>query len=192
MIDEALLDAAVVALQDVGWKGLTLERVANAAGISRVTLWRQGITLEQIIEGLLIRLTNDYRAALWPILTAEGNGWTRLVAALQALCGVAERHLPLLVATDTIFHEAHILTRTHFTEPLARLLEDGMGDGSIRKVDRIEMASVLFNTVCWTYVHMRAKHEWTQERISSLLLDLIMEGLTPHSPIEEKGNQHEQ
>ena len=97
MIDESLLDAAIAALQDVGWKQLTLERVAVAAGVSRVTLWRQGVTLEQITEGLLMRLTQDYQAALWPTLTAQGSGHTRLTAALEALCSVAERHLPLLV-----------------------------------------------------------------------------------------------
>ncbi|HEX6540945.1 MAG TPA: TetR/AcrR family transcriptional regulator [Ktedonobacterales bacterium] len=179
MIDESLLNAAVTALQEVGWQRLTLERVAEAAGVSRVTLWRQGVTLEHIVEGLLVRLTDDYRARLWPTLTSEGTGGARLRAALLALCDVADAHLPLLVATDTIFHEAHILTRTDFIEPLARLLRDGISDGSIRPVDHHEMASVLFNTVCWTYVHLRAKHQWTPERVRELLLDLVLRGLTP-------------
>ena len=177
MIDESLLDAAIAALQDVGWKQLTLERVAVAAGVSRVTLWRQGVTLEQITEGLLMRLTQDYQAALWPTLTAQGSGHTRLTAALEALCSVAERHLPLLVATDTIFHEAHILTNTGFADPLARLLQDGINDGSIRELDSREMADVLFNTVCWTYVHLRARHEWPPEHARTMLFDLVLQGL---------------
>ncbi len=155
MIDEALLNAAVVALQEVGWGRLTLERVAAAAGVSRVTLWRQGVTLEQIIEGLMMRLTADYRALLWPTLTAEGTGRERLQAALQALCNVVDLHLPLLVATDT------------------------MNDGSLRAVDYQEMASILFNTVCWTYVHLRARHQWKPERVQALLLELVLEGLIP-------------
>ncbi|HEU5347449.1 MAG TPA: TetR family transcriptional regulator [Ktedonobacterales bacterium] len=179
MIDDALLDAATTALQEVGWQRLTLERVALAAGVSRVTLWRQGVRLEQIIEGLLMRITTDYRAMLWPTLTAEGTGRERLKAALVALCDVADRHLTLLLATDTIFHEARILTQTDFTEPLARLLRDGMSDGSIRAIDQHEMASVLFNTTCWTYVHLRAKHQWSPERVRMLLLDLVLNGLMP-------------
>lgn len=179
MIDESLLNAAIAALQEVGWQRLTLERVAAAAGVSRVTLWRQGVTLEQIVEGLMVRLTTDYRAMLWPMLTAEGTGCERLKAALGALCNVVDLHLPLLLATDTIFHEAHILTRTDFTEPLVRLLQDGVSDGSLRVVDQREMASVLFNTVCWTYVHLRARHRWTPERVQTLLLNLVLEGLTP-------------
>ncbi len=177
MIDDSLLAAATTALQEVGWKNLTLERVAQAAGVSRVTLWRQGVTLKQIVEGLLVRLTTEYREALWPILTMEGSGWTRLAAALAALCVVAEQHLPLLLASDTIFHEAHDFTQTSFTEPLDRLLRDGMNDGSIREVDSHEIAEVLFNTVCWTYVHLRARHQWEPERIKLLLFDLLLKGL---------------
>jgi len=124
-----------------------------------------------------MRLTEDYRATLWPTLTAEGSGCERLSAALEALCEVAEKHLPLLGATDTIFHEAHILTRTSFTEPLKRLLSDGINDGSLRKGDCNEMASVLFNTVCWTYVHLRTRHQWVPERVKTLLLNLVMEGV---------------
>src|SRR5581483_6230502 len=172
MRDETLLNAAIAALQEVGWKHLTLERIATAAGTTRVTLLRQGVTLEQIVEGLLVRLTEDYQARLWPALTAAGSGCERLSVALGALCEVAEKHLPLLVATDTIFHEAHILTSKSFTEPLARLLSDGISDGSLRQGDCDEMASVLFNTVCWTYVHLRARHQWAPERIKTLPLTL--------------------
>lgn len=179
MIEKSLLNAAVSALQEVGWKDLTLEKVAAAAGVSRVTLWRQGVTLEQIIEGLLVELATDYQATLWPVLTAQGSGRERLTAALGALCDVAERHLPLLLATDTIFHEAHILTQTYFAEPLMRLLQDGMNDQSLREVDPREMADVLFNTVCWTYVHLRFRHQWSVERVQALLLKLVLEGLGP-------------
>lgn len=177
MLDERLLDAAADALQEVGWHELTLERVAAAAGVSRVTLWRQGVTREQIVEGLLRRLTESYRSALWPILTAEGTGRERLARALQALCDVADQHLPLLAATDTIFHEAHILTRTGFSEPLERLLRDGIADGSVRQVTEKDMASVLFNTVCWTYVHLRVRHQMSPDHARTLLLDLVLHGL---------------
>jgi len=177
MRDETLLNAAIAALQEVGWKHLTLERIATAAGTTRVTLWRQGVTLEQIVEGLLVRLTEDYQAMLWPALTAAGSGRERLSAALGALCDVAEKHLPLLVATDTIFHEAHILTRTSFTDPLQRLVSDGISDGSLLPGDSDELASVLFNMVCWTYVHLRARHQWAPERVKARLLTLVMEGV---------------
>ncbi len=38
MIDETILDAAMAVAQEASWEGLTLERVAAALGVSRVTL----------------------------------------------------------------------------------------------------------------------------------------------------------
>ena len=40
--DARLLAAAARVLEDAGWQGLTVEAVAEAAGLSRVTAWRLG------------------------------------------------------------------------------------------------------------------------------------------------------
>jgi AcrR family transcriptional regulator len=110
-MDDALLDATVSVLADAGWEGLSLERIADRAAVSRVTLWRQGVTRDALVDALLRRLTEDYQRSLWPILTAPGSGRERLEAALRALCGVADRHLQLLVAADTAFHRAQARAR---------------------------------------------------------------------------------
>src|SRR5215211_13320 len=108
-IDEPLLEAGRRALRRHGWQGLTAERIAEEAGISRVTLHRRGVRKEDILAALTERATDAYRAALWPALTAPGAGRERLEQALRALCDSAEDNLELLVAlrsqTDAIFHE---------------------------------------------------------------------------------------
>jgi len=175
-IDEVLLDTALRILEQDGLEGLTLDRVAAAAGLSRVTLWRQGVTRERLLEGLLSRLSAGYRAALWPILIAQGTGQARLEQAFAALCDVADQHLPLLAATDTAFHDAHILDHTDFTEPFERLLLDGIRDGTLKQIDVAETASILFNCI-WTYIHLRVQHQWPPRRAQALLLTIFMHGL---------------
>lgn len=178
--DPGLLDATVAVLADDGWEGLTLERVADEAGVSRVTLWRQGVTRDVLVDALLARLTDDYQRSLWPILTAPGTGRERLEAALRALCEVADRHLQLLLASDTAFHQAQSRARPRpsFVEPLVRLLHDGVADGTLRKPgDYVDRANALFNTVCWSYVHLRGRHRWSAERAASLVLDLVLNGV---------------
>ena len=54
--------------------------------------------------------------------------------------------------------EGEALTRAEFTEPLERLLRDGAADGTLREANYEKMATVLFNLVGWTYVHMRTGH----------------------------------
>lgn len=184
--DAQVLDAGRRALQRFGYRGATVERIAQEAGLSRVTLHRRGITKTAILEQLTARAVDQYREAMWPALTSAGPGAERLEIALGAMCQTAEENLDLLVAlraqTDAIFHESGAeeqLTRDVFTEPLERLLRDGMADGSLRDVDPVESATVLFNSVGWTYVHLRSGHHWPPERARRSSVDLALRGLVP-------------
>ena len=91
--------------------------------------------------------------------------------------------MALLVAlraqSDGIFHrdEEEAFTRTVFTEPLEKLLRDGAADGSLRAVDPLETATVLFNLVGWTYIHLRTGHGWRRERALTATLDPVLHGL---------------
>jgi len=179
-VEPAVLTAAVAVLSEGGWDGLSLERVAEAAGISRVTLWRQGVTRESLVQALLVTLSQDYRDAMWAVLTASGSGRERLEKALVALCEVAERHLDLLLASDTSFHQAWAETRPRvsFLEPFIRIAEDGVADGSLRKIGQPrETADLLFNTVCWSYVHLRGRHGWKPEVARKRVIALALDGV---------------
>ena len=101
--------------------------------------------------------------------------------------------MELLVAlraqSDGVFHrggEDEALTRTVFAEPLERLLRDGIADGSLREVDPLETATVLFNLVGWTYVHMRTGHGWSPERARAAVLDPVLNGLVAAAPMSSR------
>ncbi|MGI8863861.1 MAG: hypothetical protein ACR2JH_05590 [Solirubrobacteraceae bacterium] len=64
-----------------------------------------------------------------------------------------------------------------FTEPLERLLRDGIADGSLRNVDPVETATVLFNQVGWTYVHLRTGHGWNAQRAQTATVDPVFNGI---------------
>ncbi|HEY6638026.1 MAG TPA: TetR/AcrR family transcriptional regulator [Solirubrobacterales bacterium] len=182
--DPELLDAARTAFERYGYVGATMERIAATAGVSRVTLHRRGVTKDGLLAELVARATEDYRQLMWPALTGEGTGAERLAQALEALCDAAEAHMSLLVAlraqSDGVFHrqgEEEVLTRNVFTEPLERLLRDGIADGSLREVEPLEKATVLFNLVGWTYVHLRTGHGWHPEHARAAVLDPVLNGL---------------
>ncbi len=172
--DPELLDAARRAFEQHGYTGATLERIAAEAGVSRVTLHRRGVSKEGLLDELVAQATEDYRRRLWPALTGEGTGAERLARALEYLCEAAEANMALLIAlraqSDGVFHvdeQPEALTRSVFTEPLERLLRDGVADGSLREVDPVETATVLFNLVGWTYVHLRSGHGWAPSEPAS-------------------------
>jgi AcrR family transcriptional regulator len=178
-----LLDAAARAFERHGYDGATLERIAAEAGVTRMTLHRRGITKDALLEQLAERATAAYRDALWPALTARGSARERLELALAALCESAEQNLALLVTLgaqrDRVFHEddREALTRSVFTEPLERILRDGAEDGSLRPIDPVEGATVAFNLVGWTYIHLRTGHGWKPARARRATVDVALNGL---------------
>ena len=188
-LDDRILEAGRVVLREYGYDGATAERIAREAGLTRVTLHRRGVSKDTVLAQFAERATDQYRAAMWPAVMAAGSGFERLQLALSALCDSAEDNLDLLVAiraqSDRFFHEedAEPLTRSVFTEPLERLLRDGAADGSLRTdIDPVEHATVLFNLVGWTYIHMRTGHHWPPGRAASAVLDIALNGLRAPPP----------
>lgn len=188
-VDPRVLRAAERVLRRDGWDALSIERVSEEAGISRVTLWRQGLTRERVLEALLRELAVDYRDAMWPVLTSSESGRSRLATALGVLCDVAERHLALLQVSDAVFHQARSAfgPQASFVEPIERIVHDGIRDGSLdRRPDPQELAEVLFNGVCWPYVHLRGRHGWSPEHARSSIVALVMPGAGASSPAERR------
>jgi len=168
------------------WRSVTVAELAAAAGLSRMTLHRRGITKEQVLAELGARLQAEYREAMFAALTASGSARRRLGEALHAICEVDERYLGVLGALagrlDAVYHETGeasepVLTRAAFTAGLRRLLEDGAQDGSIAVADPAETATLLFNAVGHTYRHMRTGHRWSPEVARERVVALVLDGL---------------
>lgn len=186
VVDDKILEGARRVLAEVGFHRMTVERVAHEAGLSRVTLHRRGLTKEVIVAALTERAVEEYRSAMWPVLTRAGTAREGLEQALEVLCRVAEANLDLLIGlssiTDEVFHEEEgdgeeVMTRSPFTDPLERLLRDGANEGTLRPFDPAEGATLLFNLVGQTYLHLRTGHRWSAERARKTTLDVALNGV---------------
>jgi AcrR family transcriptional regulator len=169
------------------WDAITMAELAEAGGLSRMTLYRRGITKDELLAQFGARLLAEYRDALFEPLTGPGPAGERLRAALAAICTVNERYLRVLDALagslESVYHEdgepgQPVLTRPVFTDALKRLLEDGARDGSIAAAPTAETATLLLNAVDHTYQHMRMGHRWpadvARERVVALVVDGVL------------------
>lgn len=184
LADPQVLLGARKALERYGWQDTTLERVAEEAGISRMTLHRRGVSRAGILKALALELEREYKDAIWPAMAANGSGRERLEIALAAECELAESSLGLMAALgdqahNAIFHEEgpSALTRDVYTAPLQRLLMDGIADGSLKPTDAAETATVLFNLVGFTYRHLRQGHTWPAAQARRAVLAVALEGV---------------
>jgi AcrR family transcriptional regulator len=184
-LEPVLVEATAAAVTRWGLTQVTVERIAAEAGLSRATLHRRRLTRQVLIAALAERAADQFRAALWPALTAPGSAAERLQATLEATFAVAEEHLQLLagmfLAHGEVFHRPgpHALTVDAFADPFERLLRDGAVDGSLREVDPAVAATVLFNSAGWGYIHLRASHHWPPEQARAAVIDLVLGGLLP-------------
>ncbi|HET7554024.1 MAG TPA: hypothetical protein VFJ75_00070 [Gaiellaceae bacterium] len=178
-VDDELRRAAIAVLREQGWDGLTLERVAQASGRARSTLWRQGLTLEALVASLVGELAADFRSSMFPILTTHGSGRDRLERGLVALCELLDRHLPLMLATDEAFHQDTAPGQLpDYLHPFIQFLREGEADGSLAPGDDVvEAADVAFNAVAWTYVHLRGRHGWPAARAKTRVVGVVLDGL---------------
>jgi AcrR family transcriptional regulator len=183
-VDADLRRATISVLRERGWDGLTLERVAEVAGRARSTLWRQGLTRDALVGSLIGELANDFRAAMYPVLTSSGTGRVRLTRALDALCELVDRHLPLMLATDEAFHQDTPPGEpANYLHPFIKFLREGAEDGTLAPGDDVVAAAdVVFNAVAWTYVHLRGRHGWPVDRARTRVVGLVLHGIAVPEP----------
>ncbi|TDU89241.1 TetR family transcriptional regulator [Kribbella voronezhensis] len=187
-MDSRLLAVATELLDQDGWTALSLDRIAERAGVSRATVWRAGLTRANVELVLRRKLAADYQELMWHPLTMPGSGLDRLQAALRSLCAVAERNLPLLAHTDLAFHEPDLdaagLELDYFG-PWLRILEQAAADGSLPPVDNpTRFVVALTDALLLTYVHLRAHHStygWTPDSTADHLITLLTHGYLPRS-----------
>src|ERR1700743_3078819 len=105
-----LIAAARKAVENHGYSGLTLERIAGEADVSRVTLHRRGHSKDEIFNALIVQVREEHRDALWPAPTASGDGAGRLRLAVAKVCDMCERDLLVMLALrahlDAVAHGA--------------------------------------------------------------------------------------
>lgn len=183
-LEDDRLDRLRERLRDRDWSELTVEDLAQAIGLSRMTLHRRGIDKSVLLGQLAGRLGEEYREAVLPALVSSAAAAERLRTALSALCEVNERYLGVLDALGRtgafVFHEegnGPVLTKVTFTDALRRILEDGVADGTLRAGDPLEMATLLFNATGWTYRHMRSGHHWEPDRVREQVVTLLLDGV---------------
>jgi AcrR family transcriptional regulator len=179
IVDAELRAATIAVLRERGWDGLTLERVAEAAGRARSTLWRQGLSRDALITALTGELAEDFRDSMYPVLTAGGTGRERLVQGLETLCDLLGRHLPLMLATDEAFHQETAPGQPpDYLHPFIVFLRDGVADGSLTlERDEVTTADIAFNAVAWPYVHLRGRHDWPADKAKASVVGVVLNGI---------------
>lgn len=190
LMNDDLLNALSSVVDEHGWAGTTAGLVANAAGVNRTTLYRNGHTTELMFAEAAVSIASTFKNAAIEPLASRGNAHDRMVALLDALYELADQHLGLVAGLydgpTAIFHmggdtsDHTALTRFEYTEPFERLLTDGNTDGTLHSTDPETDAELIFNTAGWTYVHLRRSHGWPAAKSRDAVTKITLGSFHPH------------
>lgn len=188
-LSERVVEGAYAAVAEHGWGGATLERIAAASGVSRMTLHRHGLGRDEVFALLAASYEADFRAAVTAAASVPGTGAERLRRSLGAVCEVTERHLAFLRGldeeTDTrLFHvrDGEVRSRGAYVDPVAAIVREGVADGTLRAETGAEHATLLVNAVDRTYRHLRIAHAWSARRAREAVLELVLRGAAAPAP----------
>ncbi len=99
--DDIILDAAEDCFMTVGVRGTTVEDIAAAAGLSRVTVYRRIGNRDQIVLSVLLRIVDRYLTRLRPRLLAQPTLADAVVVLIRSTVRAARRDdLGLLFASE--------------------------------------------------------------------------------------------
>ena len=99
--DELILDAAEDCFMTVGVRGTTMDAIAAAAGVSRITVYRRVGNRDQIVLAVLLRIVDRYLARLQPRLLAQRSLADALTLLIRSTVRAARRDdLSLLFASE--------------------------------------------------------------------------------------------
>jgi len=99
--NDFILDAAERCFTEMGVRATTIEAIATAAGVSRITIYRRIGGRAQLVLLVLLRITDRFLATLQPRLTVEPNLGEAIVLLIRATVRAVRRDdLSLLFASE--------------------------------------------------------------------------------------------
>lgn len=99
--DAVILDAAEDCFSLVGVRGTTIEDIAAAAGVSRITVYRRIGNRDQVVLSVLLRIVDRYLARLHPRLIAQPDLASAIALLIRNTVAAARRDdLSLLFASE--------------------------------------------------------------------------------------------
>jgi AcrR family transcriptional regulator len=95
MLRDRLLDAAEASFREVGWRRITMAKIADQAGVSRQTVYNEFGTKQQLAEQLIMRELETFLAIVRERFDRESEFVPAVRAAVEGALVTAERN-PLL------------------------------------------------------------------------------------------------
>jgi AcrR family transcriptional regulator len=181
---QAIIAATLQALMEQGYSGLSMERVAEDAGVGKATIYRRWKGKAELVAEAL----GSLRLAEAP--SDEGSLKKDMLALSRRQLAVVRaqprfpRLAPLLLAESAENPELHALVRSGLVDPIrgmiAELVRRAMKRGEVRRnLDVETVVDLIHGPIIYRLLLAGADPSALTEEYPQQVLDLLLPGLAP-------------
>ena len=188
----AMLKAAQGLFGRFGLKKVTMEEIAKAAAVSKVTLYKVFPNKEAVFEAVVRLEADGMLDAIRRAVAAETDVASRFKAHLLTKFGLVHDLVNFYHMSDRAMQEHWPTIETvagHFMREeraiVEGILRDGVHRGEVAVKDPEEAAQVMvlaLKSLEYGYVSHMASDE--MERFAELLIDMLIHGLKPREAVD--------
>jgi AcrR family transcriptional regulator len=144
---QAIIEATLALLVEVGFRALTMEAVRTRAGVGKATIYRRWSSKEELVRDAIVFLHVDFDTPDTGSLRGDYDALAQAVRA-SASRGGAATLMPRLLGDAVNDPELHAIFRANLVEPrraaLRQVLERAIARGEIREGVDLELMIDLF------------------------------------------------
>jgi AcrR family transcriptional regulator len=183
---QRLLDAALQVFGESGYDRASLDRIAELAGCSRVTVYQYFSGKDELFRSLATQVTNQMGAALEVLepITADTSGRAALLGYFSRLAGIEARYEPILrafgaaAASDaSLVDSAVAITRRSVGPFEARVVGTDLPPRLLDPIVELLGTGVISALSRMSILHAAAPQCYTRERTLAALADVAHRAL---------------
>lgn len=185
IMKEALFEATIAVLSEHGVKGLTMDRVAQAAGVAKGSLYNYFRSKKDLLEFVFAKVIDPILQHLAKAVAVEQPAVEKLADFLRMLLDYAAKHadvLRLLIDDETahgLLQSSERSIRKAIGYQLAQIIRQGISEGAFRPGDP-RMLAIMFQGLYRGVFDSRPSLESrrVREKIHALVMDNFLHGIT--------------
>lgn len=186
MMKDGIYEAAVRVLMEHGTEGLTMDRVAEAAGVAKGSLYnyfKSKRELVQFIHEKTIEPAKDFVAEMQEAAMPAAEKLEALVRMWLEHFTTNRGIFDFLFndpRTREAIEERKLSSRTEAAEELKVIFDQGIADGDFRPVDSSRVAELFVGAVIVSIEQqLILGEERSAEESAAMVIDLFLNGLAP-------------
>ncbi|MEN6494039.1 MAG: TetR/AcrR family transcriptional regulator [Thermoguttaceae bacterium] len=185
MMKESLFEATVAVLGEHGVDGMTMERVATAAGMAKGSVYNYFGSKRDLLEFVYTKVIDPIFQRLLETVASERPASEKLAIHLRDLLEHVAKHsqvFKLLFEDDTahgLLQSSERRTREAGCQQLAEIFRQGIAEGIFRPADPLVLAHLFFG-LCGGAFDSRPELTEPEQRESvyGLIMGTFLNGIT--------------